>query len=107
MLVEGETPVDKVKRDADLLAAEEEEEEEDEVGAWPWLCRGTCSQPSTSRTALSRTSFAAAAAPRWRDSPSLCTNWSRRCLRKAGARDDFHEGPVPRCCQIVTGPAAV
>ena len=36
VLVEGETPVDKVKRDADLLAAEEEEEEEDEVGAQQW-----------------------------------------------------------------------
>lgn len=34
VLVEGETAVDKVKRDADLLAAEDEEEEDDaEIGA--------------------------------------------------------------------------
>ena len=34
VLVEGETAVDKVKRDADLLAAEEDEEEDDaEIGA--------------------------------------------------------------------------
>ncbi len=34
VLVEGETAVDKVKRDADLLAAEDDEEEDDaEIGA--------------------------------------------------------------------------
>lgn len=34
VLVEGETAVDKVKRDADLLAAEDEEEEDEaEIGA--------------------------------------------------------------------------
>ena len=47
VLVEGETAVDKVKRDADLLAAEDEEEEDDaEVGAPSETAGVWCSHPS-------------------------------------------------------------
>ncbi len=101
MLVEGETPVDKVKRDADLLAAEEEEEEEDEVGAWPWPDRAPARSPSPAvlhccghrRPPLS-----------W--VPSSRSSSTRRSLRKAGAPHDTYGSPVPLAATYVPGLAA-